>query len=47
MQLEHLTLLNHRGSSSIDNELEESHPHSDDDDHPPAGEGWLRLFVGC
>src|SRR6266536_5725105 len=26
LQLEHLTLLNHRGTSSIDNRTEESHP---------------------
>jgi hypothetical protein len=33
LQLEHLTLLDHRVTSSIDNEIEESHP-SRDDDHP-------------
>ena len=34
LQLEHLTLLNHRRTFSIDNRIEESHPRSDDDDHP-------------
>ena len=31
LQLEHLTLLDHFGTSSIDNEIEESHPRRDDD----------------
>jgi hypothetical protein len=31
LQLEHLTLLDHLGTSSIDNEIEESHPRRDDD----------------
>jgi hypothetical protein len=31
LQLEHLTLLDHLGTSSIDNETEESHPRHDDD----------------
>src|SRR5215218_5203753 len=31
LQLEHLTLLDHLGTSSIDNEIEESHPRPDDD----------------
>jgi hypothetical protein len=33
LQLEHLTLLDHLGTSSIDNEIEESHRRRDDD-HP-------------
>jgi hypothetical protein len=33
LQLEHLTLLDHLGTSSIDNRIEESHPRRDDD-HP-------------
>jgi hypothetical protein len=31
LQLEHLTLLDDLGTSSIDNEIEESHPRRDDD----------------
>jgi hypothetical protein len=31
LELEHLTLLDHLGTSSIDNEIEESHPCRDDD----------------
>jgi hypothetical protein len=31
LQLENLTLLDHLGTSSIDNEIEESHPRRDDD----------------
>src|SRR5215216_3747736 len=37
LQLEHLTLLDHRVTSSIDNGIEESHPSRDD--HPPQREG--------
>src|SRR5437763_110852 len=38
LQLEHLTLLDHLGTSSIDNEIEESHLRRDHDD--PATEKW-------
>src|SRR5215213_2163141 len=38
LQLEHLALLDHLGTSSIDNEIEESHPRRDDD-HPSQQEG--------
>jgi hypothetical protein len=38
LQLEHLTLLDHLGTSSIDNEIEESHSRRDDD-HPARTEG--------
>jgi hypothetical protein len=41
LQLEHLTLLDQRGTSSIDNEIEESHPRRDDD-HPSQREGLIR-----
>jgi hypothetical protein len=37
LQLEHLTLLDHRVTSSIYNEIEESHPRRDDD-HPSRAE---------
>jgi transposase-like protein len=38
LQLEHLTLLDHPGTSSIDNEIEESHLRNDDD-YPCRGRG--------
>jgi hypothetical protein len=38
LQLEHLRLLVHLRTSSIDNETAESHPHGDDGDHPSHGE---------
>ena len=38
LQLEHLTLLNHLRTSSIDNEIEESHRRSNHD-HPRSKEG--------
>jgi hypothetical protein len=31
--------VDHLGTSSIDNETEESHPHRDDGDHPSVKEG--------
>jgi hypothetical protein len=45
LQLEHLTLLNHVRTSSIDNEIEESHPRRDDD-HPAQTEGVNQASVG-
>src|SRR5829696_537860 len=39
LQLEHLPLLDHLGTSSIDNEIEESHPRRADD-HPSLTERW-------
>jgi hypothetical protein len=43
LQLEHLTLLDHLGTSSIDNEIEESHPRRDDD-HPTHQEVVIRAL---
>src|SRR5207237_9677969 len=42
LQLEHLTLLDHLGTSSIDNQIEESHPRRDDD-RPLTGRASWRL----
>jgi hypothetical protein len=47
LQLEHLTLLNHLRTSSIGNQIEESHPHSDHD-HPAEYEVFCWLSDrGC
>jgi hypothetical protein len=40
LQLEHLTLLDHLGTSSIDNEIEESHPAATEGTTTPLGQMW-------